>query len=138
MGLIYTLDLIKAQQSPTKSCTSLPQQWHKPRGSKIKGVPILSIVIMKARRERKRSKLLDILHTWLCFAVRCVASLPVALCVYCVTFLAPPELLIITLFLPIIYTSCIVNSIAYLLYSNAHSYRSLVFILHFLAVCRVL
>ena len=33
---------------------------------------------------------------------------------------------------------CIVNFIAYLLYSNAHSYRSLVFIFHFLAVCRVL
>jgi len=55
-----------------------------------------------------------------------------------VTFLASFGLLIITLFLPIIYTFCIVNSIAYLLYSNAHSYWSLVFIFHFLAVCRVL
>ncbi|KAK0131110.1 hypothetical protein N1851_034185 [Merluccius polli] len=33
VGLIHTLDLIKAQQEgPTNSCTSLPQQWHKPRG----------------------------------------------------------------------------------------------------------
>ena len=44
----------------------------------------------------------------------------------------------ITLFLPIIYTSCKVKSIAYLLYSNTHSYRSLVFIFHILAVCQVL
>ena len=53
-----------------------------------------------------------------------------------VEFLAPLGLLIITLFLPIIYTFCTVNSIAYLLYSNTHSYRSLVFIFHFLVVCR--
>ena len=72
----------------------------------------------------------------LCFAVRRIASLPVVLCVCTVTFLAPLGLLINPLFLPIIYTFCIV--IAYLLYSNAHSYRSLVFIFHFLAVCWVL
>jgi len=54
VGLIYTLELIKAQQSPAISCTSLPQQRHKPRGSKIKDVPISSIVIAKARCERKR------------------------------------------------------------------------------------
>ena len=54
VGLIYTFDLIKARQSPAIFCTSLPQQWHKPRGSKMKGVPISSIVIVKARRERKR------------------------------------------------------------------------------------
>ena len=70
----------------------------------------------------------------LCFVVRRIASLPVALCVCTVTFLAPLGQLIITLFLPIIYTFCIVNSIAYLLYSNTHSYRSLIFIFQFLAV----
>ena len=47
VGLIYTLDLIKAQQSPAILCTSLPQQWHKPGNSKIKGVPISSIVNLR-------------------------------------------------------------------------------------------
>jgi len=74
----------------------------------------------------------------LCFAIRRILHHFLLPCVCTVKFPAPLELLIITLFLPIIYTFCIVNSIAYLLYPNAHSYRSLVFIFHFLAMCRVL
>jgi len=59
----------------------------------------------------------------LCFDVRGIDHFLLP-CVCTVTVLALLELLIITLFLPIIYTFCIVNSIANLLYSNAHSYRS--------------
>ena len=80
-----------------------------------------------------------LIATLLCGKTYCITSCClVCVCVCTVTFLAPLELLIITLFLPIIYTFCMVNSITYLLYSNAHSYRSLVFIFHFLALCRVL
>ncbi|XP_067307635.1 uncharacterized protein [Pseudorasbora parva] len=63
VGLIYALDLARGQDAElshtsttqTKSsCTSLPQQWHKPRGSKIRAVPISSVVVAKANENRKR------------------------------------------------------------------------------------
>ncbi len=58
MGLINTLDMMKAQEeSPVKACTSLPQQWHKPRGAKIKAVPISTVVVAKAKKDRKRNLL---------------------------------------------------------------------------------
>ncbi len=64
MGLIYALDLARARDAElshtssttqTKSsCTSLPQQWQKPRGNKIRAVPISSVVVVKANENRMR------------------------------------------------------------------------------------
>ncbi len=66
MGLIYALDLARARDAvlshtssttQTKSsCTSLPQQWHKPRGNKIRAVPISSVVVAKANEYRMLPK----------------------------------------------------------------------------------
>ena len=96
---------------------------------------------LKGKQDREEKAEPNKAHLWrslrLCGKTYRITSCYLV-CVCIVTVLAPPELLIITLFIPIIYTSCIVNSITNLLYSNAHSYRSLVFIFHFLAVCRVL
>ncbi len=38
------------------SCTSLPQQWQKPRGNKIRAVPISSVVVAKANENRMLPK----------------------------------------------------------------------------------
>ncbi|KAK0139997.1 hypothetical protein N1851_023104 [Merluccius polli] len=56
VGLVYALDLAitKARDAEpcTSSCTSLPQQWHKPRGNKIRAVPISTVVVAKATENR--------------------------------------------------------------------------------------
>ncbi|KAK0134418.1 hypothetical protein N1851_007030 [Merluccius polli] len=58
VGLVYALDLAitKARDAEpcTSSCTSLPQQWHKPRGNKIRAVPISTVVVAKATENRRR------------------------------------------------------------------------------------
>ncbi|CAC5379284.1 unnamed protein product [Mytilus coruscus] len=38
-------------------CTSLPQQWGKPRGKEIKAVPAPSMIIVKPKMDRKRKPL---------------------------------------------------------------------------------
>ena len=40
------------------SCTSLPQQWNKPRGSKIEPVPIKDVVVARPVEKRKRKPVL--------------------------------------------------------------------------------
>ncbi|KAG5283867.1 hypothetical protein AALO_G00020410 [Alosa alosa] len=57
IGLIHTLDLCKAQHInavPVQSSTSLPQQWHKPRGAKVAPQPVTAVVVARAKTERKR------------------------------------------------------------------------------------
>ncbi|KAJ4933092.1 hypothetical protein JOQ06_029929, partial [Pogonophryne albipinna] len=51
---MYSLDISRAQNEDTASCTSRPQQWHKPRGKKVAGQPISSAVVAKAKLNRKR------------------------------------------------------------------------------------
>ncbi|KAK6291156.1 hypothetical protein J4Q44_G00384520 [Coregonus suidteri] len=52
VGLIHTLDLWRAQDE--MSTTSLPQQWHKPRGKKIDAKPITAVVVEKENVSWKR------------------------------------------------------------------------------------
>ncbi|CAM4734136.1 unnamed protein product [Leuciscus chuanchicus] len=57
IGLIHTLDLCKAQNINTvhvQSSTSLPQQWHKPRGAKVAPQPVTAVVVARAKKERKQ------------------------------------------------------------------------------------
>ncbi|KAK3719188.1 hypothetical protein QZH41_020415, partial [Actinostola sp. cb2023] len=60
VGLIY--NLIHYQQQGLKevpaalSCTSLPQQWHKPRGSKIKPRSVVNMILAKAKASGKRKR----------------------------------------------------------------------------------
>ncbi len=64
MGLIYALDLARVRDAvlshtssttQTKSsCTSLPQQWQKPRGNKRRAVS--SVVVAKANENRMLPK----------------------------------------------------------------------------------
>ncbi|KAJ8310184.1 LOW QUALITY PROTEIN: hypothetical protein KUTeg_012049, partial [Tegillarca granosa] len=45
------------------SCTSLPQQWDKPRGEKVKGEPVTQMVIVKPiNTNRKRKPLVESFH----------------------------------------------------------------------------
>ncbi|XP_031552625.1 uncharacterized protein LOC116289835 [Actinia tenebrosa] len=54
LALVFTL--IHYQQKGLKevptslSCTSLPQQWHRPRGTKIKPRPVVNMILAKAKR----------------------------------------------------------------------------------------
>ena len=36
------------------TCTSMPQQWHKPRGFKIQSQPVTSLIVAKPKKVRKR------------------------------------------------------------------------------------
>lgn len=58
VGLFNTLDLMQVKDSGTplepQASTSLPQQWHKPRGTKLKPVPVSSACAAKAKVTRKR------------------------------------------------------------------------------------
>ncbi|MEQ2253361.1 hypothetical protein ILYODFUR_031264, partial [Ilyodon furcidens] len=47
-----------AVESPVKPQTSLPQQWHKPRGAKIKAVPISAVFIAKGIKKTAKGDLL--------------------------------------------------------------------------------
>ncbi|KAJ4947943.1 hypothetical protein JOQ06_009972 [Pogonophryne albipinna] len=51
---MYSLNISRAQNEDTASCTSRPQQWHKPRGKKVAGQPISSAVVAKAKLNRKQ------------------------------------------------------------------------------------
>ena len=62
IGLVKTLQGFKLHDIKNVpqhlSCTSMPQQWHVPRGEKITPVPINHVVIAKARETRKRKPIL--------------------------------------------------------------------------------
>ena len=56
LGLVYTL--IHYQQQGLKrpallSCASLPQQWHKPHGSKMKPKLVVNMILAKGRHKKK-------------------------------------------------------------------------------------
>lgn len=57
-GLIKSLQGFKLHNFSNvpeqQSCTSIPQQWHVPRGSKIKPVPINHLVVARPTESRKR------------------------------------------------------------------------------------
>ncbi|XP_062585063.1 uncharacterized protein LOC134255349 [Saccostrea cucullata] len=58
VGLLKTLQGLKLhnfKNAPDhQSCTSLPQQWHVPRGTKIKPVPLNHVVVARPKEKRKR------------------------------------------------------------------------------------
>ncbi|XP_052250871.1 uncharacterized protein LOC127858042 isoform X2 [Dreissena polymorpha] len=58
IGLLKTLQEFKLHNIsavPSQHrCTRVPQQWHVPRGEKIKPVPINHVVVARARETRKR------------------------------------------------------------------------------------
>uniref|UniRef100_A0A8W8M6K4 SWIM-type domain-containing protein n=1 Tax=Magallana gigas TaxID=29159 RepID=A0A8W8M6K4_MAGGI len=58
VGLIKSLQGFKLHNFSNvpeqQSCTSIPQQWHVPRGSKIKPVPINHLVVARPTESRKR------------------------------------------------------------------------------------
>ena len=58
VGLLKTLQGLKLHNytnAPDQhSCTSVPQQWHVPRGSKIRPVPLNHVVVAQPRENRKR------------------------------------------------------------------------------------
>ena len=62
VGLINTLMYYQQcglQEVPAEqSVTSLPQQWHKPRGKKICPEPVSSMVLAKPKEARKRRPVL--------------------------------------------------------------------------------
>ena len=62
IGLVYTLAHYQHQglkEVPDElSSTSLPQQWHKPRGRKVKPQPVTSLVMAKPKKDRKRRPVL--------------------------------------------------------------------------------
>lgn len=55
---MHTLDLCRARNEEIPS-TSLPQQWHKPRGKKITGQPVSKVVVAKAKINRKRKPIMS-------------------------------------------------------------------------------
>ncbi|CAL8240816.1 unnamed protein product [Gadus morhua 'NCC'] len=57
VGLMYTLDLCRARHNDIS--TSQPQQWHKARGKKITGQPVSSVVVAKAKVNRKRKPIMS-------------------------------------------------------------------------------
>lgn len=65
IGLIQGLiqwQLMGLTEPPSELCsTSLPQQWGKPRGMKIKPVPVPQMVIVKPKMNRKRMPLTNTL-----------------------------------------------------------------------------
>ncbi|KAL3891321.1 hypothetical protein ACJMK2_003583, partial [Sinanodonta woodiana] len=58
IGLIKSLQGLKLHNFTTVpdqlSCTSIPQQWHVPRGSKIKAIPLNHVVVARPTESRKR------------------------------------------------------------------------------------
>ncbi|KAK3737281.1 hypothetical protein QZH41_019808, partial [Actinostola sp. cb2023] len=60
--ILWVYNLIHYQQQGLKevpaalSCTSLPQQWHKPRGSKIKPRSVVNMILAKAKASGKRKR----------------------------------------------------------------------------------
>ena len=62
VGLLKTLQGLKLhnfkQVPDQQSCTSMPQQWHIPRGAKIAPVPVNQVVIAKPLKNRKRRPVL--------------------------------------------------------------------------------
>jgi hypothetical protein len=58
VGLLKTLQGLKLhnfKNAPDQqSCTSMPQQWHVPRGNKIKPVPLNHVVVARPLENRKR------------------------------------------------------------------------------------
>ncbi|XP_062593963.1 ficolin-1-like [Saccostrea cucullata] len=58
VGLIKSLQGFKLHNFSNvpeqQSCTSIPQQWHVPRGSKIKPIPINHLVVARPTESRKR------------------------------------------------------------------------------------
>lgn len=65
VGLIQSLmqwQLMGLSEPPAElCCNSLPQQWGKPRGNKIKPVPVPQMVIVKPKVERKRKPITNTL-----------------------------------------------------------------------------
>ncbi|XP_060589407.1 uncharacterized protein LOC132744663 [Ruditapes philippinarum] len=62
IGLVKTLQGLKLHNISNVpdqlSCTSVPQQWHVPRGEKIEPVPLNHVVVAKACETRKRKPVL--------------------------------------------------------------------------------
>ena len=56
MGLLYTLNhwfLLGLKEIPAdKTCTSLPQLWHQPRGTRIQPEPAMSCCFVQASTDR--------------------------------------------------------------------------------------
>ncbi|MED6256159.1 hypothetical protein ATANTOWER_020917 [Ataeniobius toweri] len=55
---MHTVDLCRARNADI-SCTSQPRQWHKARGKKIYGQPVSSVVVAKAKVNRKRKPIMS-------------------------------------------------------------------------------
>ncbi|MEQ2309338.1 hypothetical protein AMECASPLE_037641 [Ameca splendens] len=55
---MHTVDLCRARNADISS-TSQHQQWHKARGKKIYGQPVSSVVVAKAKVNRKRKPIMS-------------------------------------------------------------------------------
>ena len=66
VALVHTLEHFKKlglEEAPaTISATSLPQQWSKPRGSKIENEPVSHVIFTKPKESRKKRPLMNILE----------------------------------------------------------------------------
>ena len=62
VGLLKSLQGLKLHNfthvPDEQSCTSIPQQWHLPRGEKIKPVPVNHVVVARPVENRKRRPVL--------------------------------------------------------------------------------
>ena len=62
--------MIAQAESPIRACTSLPQEWHKPRGGKINAVPISSVVVALGKRSGYLESELHVPYgVYFCFGV---------------------------------------------------------------------
>jgi hypothetical protein len=62
VGLLKSLQGLKLHNfthvPDQQSCTSIPQQWHIPRGNKIQPVPVNHVVVARPLEGRKRRPIL--------------------------------------------------------------------------------